>query len=195
LCFIKLGVKDDVIMNKEKKLLILDIDETLIHAREEPLNYQWHFETDLYLVYCRPYLADFIDFCREHFQVAIWTTGGEEFAAQIVKNIFPEDYKLEFVWSQDRCTHYFNEELCENGYLKNLYKVKKKGFKLENVIMVDDTPSKLKNNYGNLVPMPEFIGNVNDIELLRLMKYLLDLKKEKNIRKVEKRYWVTKYNV
>ena len=61
--------------------------------------------------------------------------------------------------------------------------------------MVDDTPSKLKNNYGNLVPISEFMGNVNDIELLRLIKYLLDLKKEKNIRKVEKRYWATKYNV
>ena len=173
-----------------KKLLILDIDETLIHAREEPLDYQWHFETDLYLVYRRPYLAEFIGFCREHFQVAIWTTGGSEFAAQVVKNIFPEDYWLEFVWSQDRCTHYFNEDLYENGYLKNLYKVKRRGFKLENVIMVDDTPSKLKNNYGNLVPMPEFRGDVNDIELLRLMKYLVVLKKEKNIRKVEKRYWV-----
>ena len=64
-------------MNEEKKLLILDIDETLIHATEKPLDYQWHFKTDLYFVYCRPHLNCFIDFCNKNFKIAIWTTGGK----------------------------------------------------------------------------------------------------------------------
>jgi RNA polymerase II subunit A small phosphatase-like protein len=55
--------------------------------------------------------------------------------------------------------------------------------------MVDDTPSKHRRNYGNLVTVKAFIGDQQDNELLLLTTYLKQLAKESNIRKVEKRYW------
>ena len=179
----------------KSKLLILDIDETLLHATEEPLELEHHFETKLYYVYQRPFLNEFLQFCIKHFKVAVWTTGGEEFAYTMVDNIFPDNYPLEFIWSKDRCTHVFDPELYQNGYLKNLKKVKKKGYRLEEVLMIDDTPSKLKKNYGNLVTIAEFTANQDDKELLRLMKYLEVLNQVENILKVEKRGWEKKYQV
>lgn len=38
----------------DKKLLILDIDETLIHATEKQLELEHDFETQWYFVYKRP---------------------------------------------------------------------------------------------------------------------------------------------
>ena len=176
-----------------KKLIILDIDETLIHATENKLEREPDFESELYYVYKRPYVHEFIEFCFAHFSVAVWTTAGDKFADHVVTNLFENDKRLEFVWSRNRCTPIFERELHEHGHLKNLAKVKKKGFPLEHVIMIDDTPSKLRKSYGNLVRVNEFVGDPKDNELLILMKYLKDLKSEENIRKVEKRGWQNKY--
>ena len=63
-----------------QKLLILDLDETLIHATEKPLENKADFRTKLYHVYKRPYVEMFLEFCQEHFLVGVWTTAGTDFA-------------------------------------------------------------------------------------------------------------------
>jgi len=176
-----------------KKLIILDIDETLIHATEKSIGREHDFETEWYLVYKRPHVHEFIEFCIEYFNVAVWTTAGHDFAVKIVDELFPSEFKLEFLWSHRRCTRVFNPELHETTHLKNLNKVRRKGYKLEHVIMVDDTPAKLVKNYGNLVRVNEYRGQEDDNELEILMKYLLHLKKAENIRAIEKRGWQNEY--
>ena len=176
-----------------KKLLILDIDETLIHASETALDDKPDFKTEDYYVYKRPYVDEFLDYCLENFKVAIWTTAGNLFARIVVQELFKQPEDLEFVWSEEKCTMVYNHQLYEHQHLKNLAKIKKKGFDLEHVIMVDDTPSKLQKNYGNLVRINEYIGDKNDTELLKLIKYLDDLKSVENIRAIEKRGWQDKY--
>lgn len=81
----------------------------------------------------------------------------------------------------------------EAYYIKNLKKLKRKGYHLEEIIMVDDTPRKLVKNYGNLVRVTEWLGDMEDNELLLLMQYLSDLKNVKNIRTIEKRGWQNIY--
>ena len=41
-------------------LLILDLDETLLHATEEPLRRGHDFLMDPYAVYLRPFLSEFL---------------------------------------------------------------------------------------------------------------------------------------
>ena len=175
------------------KLLILDLDETLIHASEETLGRKADFITECYYVYKRPYVLDLIKFRGENFQVGIWTTAVKDFARTVVENIFSSDYPLKFLWSCDRCTRMYDSELMQPYYIKNLAKLKRKGYRLEEIIMVDDTPQKLEKNYGNLVRVIEWRGDVEDNELLLLTKYLSDLKNVDNIRKIEKRSWRSRY--
>ncbi|MEM9507269.1 MAG: NIF family HAD-type phosphatase [Cyanobacteria bacterium P01_E01_bin.35] len=52
------------------KLLILDLDETLIYAQEKSLEREADFYTEFYCVYKRPYLQEFLQFCSEYYQVA-----------------------------------------------------------------------------------------------------------------------------
>ena len=175
------------------KLLILDLDETLIHATEEPLTYQADFKTELYLVYKRPFVDKFLEFCFQNFKVGVWTTAGNEFAEEVVQNIFPSDFTLEFLWSHQRCTRVFDSETLEVYYIKNLKKLKRQGYSLEEMIMVDDTPKKLERNYGNLVRVAEWLGEQSDRELLLLIQYLDYLKNIENIREIEKRGWKNRY--
>ena len=177
------------------KLLILDLDETLIHASETPLDLgvEHDFETDYHFVYKRPHVDEFLEFCRQEFKVAVWTSAGSKFAQIVYENLFGLEYKLEFLWSRDRCTRYFRPEFFDSEYLKNLKKSKRRGFPLEKTIMVDNTPAKLAKNYGNLVKIEDFKGDQSDRELPYLIEYLKELKQVENVRSVEKRGWRKRY--
>jgi TFIIF-interacting CTD phosphatase-like protein len=49
-----------------KPLLILDLDETIIHTTNERIDTAWDFETTNFYVYIRPGLAKFIEAIQAH---------------------------------------------------------------------------------------------------------------------------------
>lgn len=178
----------------KEKLIILDLDETLIYATESRLDYEPSFEVGHYYVYVRPFAKEFIEYCRTEFRVAIWTSSNEIYAEAIVHNLFGSEYPLEFTWSRNKCVQKFNPETHEYFFIKDLKKVRKQGYNLESIIMVDDSPEKLIRNYGNLVRVAPFFGKKTDEELLLLKGYLGELKKVDNIRTLDKRGWKSKQN-
>ncbi len=175
--------------NSERKLLILDLDETLIYATEEKLESASDFSVGQYFVYKRPFLAEFLEFCFENFEVAVWTTATKFYAEKILQTVLQENQKLKFLWTRERCTFAFDEEEREHYFVKKMHKLRRRGQKLESVIVVDDSPNVWKCSYGNLVRVGKFEGDKNDNELKLLPIYLAKLKDASNIRKVEKRNW------
>ena len=173
---------------KTRKLLVLDLDETLIHATEDKLDHDEDFRVGPYRVHLRPHLPDFVKSVLAEFRVGVWTASGESYAAQVVERIFPSG-TLEFVWSSARCTSTRNWATGEYQSIKNLQKLKSKGYPLESIIAVDDTPAKYARSYGNLVTVREFVGDRSDKELPLLATYLAHLADVPNIRSVEKRNW------
>lgn len=172
-----------------KKLLILDIDETLIFATENLLDRKEDFRAGQYYVYKRPYLKEFLLQCINWFEVAVWTSSSPDYAKEILENIFDDVRVLSFVWASDRCTWSYDWELQEYYWRKILKKVKRKGYDLNNVIAVDDTPKGYKNSYGNVIAIAPFEGEESDSELTDLLIYLNHLRQVENIRKIEKRKW------
>ena len=174
-----------------RKLLILDVDETLIFATEEPLSRIADFTVgNKYNVYKRPFVEQFLAWCFENFEVAVWTSATEDYAAEVLANIIPQTQSnLAFVWSRERCTPSLDVESRETFWEKKLTKLRRRGYNLENVIVVDDTPQMWRNSYGNLVRVEPYLGEPEDGELKKLTLYLEVLKNVENIRKVEKRGW------
>lgn len=180
-------------------LLILDLDETLIHARPEPLLRPADFRVAHYHVYRRPYLTEFLTFAAAHFDLAIWSSASPDYVTAIVQALFPDPTLLKFVWARDRCTprtqydtegrpSYSQSGFLSQEYTKPLYKLRRRGYDLTRILIVDDTPSKVANAYGNAIYIPEYLGHPDD-ELLRLRAYLHTLKNCPNVRVVEKRHW------
>lgn len=174
-----------------RKLLILDLDETLIHATEESLSIQEDFIVGPYFVYRRPHLERFLGFCLSNFEVAVWSSSTEDYAIEIAKRLFPSLTSLAFLWARRRCTRRCDHENGEWYWVKDLKKVRRKGYDLEQVIVVDDSPRKLERHYGNLIRLREFNGAQDDDELLLLEPYLKTLALEEKIRGLEKRSWRT----
>mmetsp|Transcript_4818 Transcript_4818/g.7711 ORF Transcript_4818/g.7711 Transcript_4818/m.7711 type:complete len:205 (+) Transcript_4818:263-877(+) len=187
-----LGASADL-QNAGKKLLVLDLDETLINSstRLHP-SVPFDFELPDYFVYKRPYLDQFLEELSSVFVLAVWTSADKEYADAIVEEIFRgKRFQPCFVWSYSRCTLRRDPE---NGVLvghKRLKKIKKH-FKisLSQVIMLDDSPEKLTDNYGNLVRVDPFEGSY-DSELLDVIPFLKTLAQAEDVRMVEKRYWHT----
>ena len=177
---------------KYNKLLILDIDETLIHSSEKQLDRIPDFRLDEYFVYIRPGLKEFISNCSKLFNLAIWTASSSEYAIEVIKNIFPDDLRLEFIFTGERCLLKRNLDLDVIEIFKPLKKVKRKGYSLNNILIVDDTAKTFKYNYGNGILIKEYLGESNDNELSLLLKYLEIIGAEENVRVIDKRRWKSK---
>ena len=100
--------------------------------------------------------ANFFAQVRSAYQLAVWTSAMASHAAPIARSIFPPDLPQAFVWSRERCTWRRNPETQEEYWLKNLRKVKRLGYDLDRVLMVDDEAHKLEWNYGNHIGSDAF---------------------------------------
>ena len=163
-------------------LLILDLDETLIHAREVRLERGADFEVGPFAVYERPGLREFLATLAQAFRLAVWSAGSADYVAAIVERIAPP-LELQFVWARERCTARYHPERMERYWVKDLKKVKRLGYDLSQVL------SKLERNFGNAVYVRSFEGDARDAELPRLATYLVSLAGCADFRRVEKRGW------
>ena len=56
------------------RLIIFDLDETLVHATELALHRAHTLQIGPYYVYVRPFASDLIKFCAAHFKIAVWSS-------------------------------------------------------------------------------------------------------------------------
>lgn len=187
--------------DNDKILLILDLDETLVHSKEENVDFVPDFELFDYKVIKRPYLDKFLINCNKYFKIAIWSSASDDYVAEMVRQIIPDSVKPEFVWGRSKATYRPTIELNEIRYtvnehfyyIKRLKKIKQIGFRLERALIIDDTPHKSRENYGNAIYVKEFFGNPDDNELQLLEKYLFEIKDCIDVRKIEKRGWRSRF--
>ncbi|HNW50693.1 MAG TPA: HAD family hydrolase [Prolixibacteraceae bacterium] len=184
-------------IDENKILLILDLDETLIHSFEEKPEEGFDFRIFHYFVVKRPYLDQFLDECSRDFRLAVWSSSSDDYAERMVEKIFPPGIKPAFVWGRSKATfrpvNGSDDFSCQGfshyDFVKRLRKIKPLGYSLERTLMVDDTPHKLIENYGNAIYIKEFNGEKDDEELLFLLNYLQTIKECPNVLKLEKRNW------
>jgi len=170
-------------------LLILDLDETLLWATETAPASGFDFRAFQYFVIRRPHLDVFLHEAFSWFEVAVWTSSGEDYARRVVNEIFDDPSTLEFVWTASRCTQRIDDETRKAYALKDLKKVRRRGYALERVLMIDDSPEKLRRQYGNHLRLEPFEGDPNHSELLDVLPFLEWLKDQENFRRVEKQSW------
>jgi RNA polymerase II subunit A small phosphatase-like protein len=176
---------------ERKQLLVLDLDETLIYATERPLGRPPDFQVEPYHVYKRPHVDEFISRSADWFELAVWSTSSEDYADAITGELFPFHIRPVFVWARGRCTTTRNRDTDERYWIKDLKKLKRHGYPLERVVVVDDSAEKLQRNYGNLVRVRPYTGQSEDDELMPLLEFLKRLVIVPDVRKIEKRNWRT----
>lgn len=127
------------------------------------------------------------------YDIAIWSAAGSLYVSPAVATIMDGLPQPVFVWSGNRCTRRFDHEAMQEYYIKDLKKVRKRGFDGKRMLIVDDLELNAQRNYGNAVYIKAYDGSPDDKELLHLAEYLESLHKEPNFRTIEKRRWRSNY--
>lgn len=169
-------------------LLILDIDETLLHATEVPLDRSADVTIGQYHVYLRPGLAAFLAYALRVFEVGIWSSAGDDYVHDVVSAIFDDTSSLAFVWGRSRNVARMDDGVVSH-HVKDLKKVTRMGYDRNKILVVDDSPEKVERNYGNAILVRPYDGGTDDHELPLLQRYLEVLRAAPNVRSIEKRHW------
>jgi carboxy-terminal domain RNA polymerase II polypeptide A small phosphatase len=186
-------------MPRFDKLIVLDLDETLVFAKEadqenkRTIAEQDHFRTGEYIILKRPNISSFIKTLFEWFDVSVWTAGSAPYAHAVVSEVFREYADcLKFIMTSKNTVWKYDFEMREHRVMKPLKKVTRKGFELSKILHIDNTPSTFSANYGNGILVSSWTGQQNDDELLPLLTFLEWLGPLQDVRKVEKRGWQTR---
>ena len=152
-----------------KKTLILDLDETLVHSSFTPFEkndiiLNVDFEGVLYNIYVlvRPGTIEFIKKVSEFFEVIIFTASISKYALPLL-DILDNEKKIKYRLTREHCTFI-------NGiYIKELKKLNRN---LKDVIIVDNSPLAYAFDAENGLPITTWYEDKEDQELLHIFPIL-----------------------
>jgi Dullard-like phosphatase family protein len=150
----------------DKKTLILDVDETLIHSSAFPPHSRvesFRIGDPQFFVFKRPGLDEFLKFVHSNFEIFIYTYAEEQYAKPIIDHLMPwldEDHRL----YRDACGG-------RRGPHKDLTIFERS---MKNVILVDDSEGVRSVNARNTVTIPRWTGIPSDRALIEMLPPILE---------------------
>lgn len=164
-----------------KKTLVLDLDETLVHSSFTPFDksdiiLKVDFEEDIYNIHVlvRPYVEQFIEEVSKLFEVVIFTASISKYASPLL-DILDKDKKCAYRLFRENCTFI-------NGvYIKDLKRLNRD---LRNVIIVDNSPIAYSFNQENGLPILSWFNDKKDNELIKILPLLHYLSGVSDVREV-----------
>ena len=148
---------------KKSKLLVMDLDETLIHTAYAPIDgAEIKSKRGYFYLYERPGLNEFLYRCSAKYDFAIWSASKADYVRWIIRSTALSDYVFVFVNTRKNCKRIFGSG-GRIEYLKDLMPCIKQ---YEKVIMLDDVP-KMVVPIENCIKVTEYRGQ-NDNTLLVL---------------------------
>ena len=171
----------------KKKLLLIDLDETLVHTEfRTKENYKeldnfvklskcyvktFSFSDENYVyfmdVFFRPYLKMFLDEISKYFDLAIFTAATKTYADTILDYIDPKNEYFLFRLYREACIPIQNKL-----YIKDLRIIK--DYDPSNVILMDNSLYSFMNQPSNGMLVNSFYTNNNDTQLINAKSFLID---------------------
>lgn len=157
----------------KKKTLILDLDETLIHAdfdeqfvnHDYNVNFEYKDEKVSVDIFVRPGVKEFLERMSLIYEIFLFTASKKEYADACLKVIDPDETIFKHRLYRDSCIPINNKT-----YVKDLRIFVNR--KQENLILVDNSFYSFANQPKNGVLINSFYNDEEDKELLNLLNYL-----------------------
>jgi TFIIF-interacting CTD phosphatase-like protein len=156
----------------KKPLIIFDLDETLIHSRDVPLERPADYVLERLNVYFRPNAVDLILAAAKNHEIGVWSAGSELYVESIVKQLFPINIKPLFVWNRDHCHAKFELAHFQTMFSKDLNKIQDFGYSLKNTLIIEDDPLKIRDFGANAIIVSQYFGEADDNELASLVRFI-----------------------
>ena len=167
--------------NLKKKTLVLDLDETLVHSStKSPFPNKKNIVLNMkinnlkYKIYVilRPYLEHFFQEMSLYYNLFVFTASLAQYSTTLM-NIIDKNKVILKVLNREHCQ--FKRGL----FFKNL-NIFNRDYK--DIIILDNNPLSYIFNKSNGIPIPTWIDDPNDKELLKLIPILKYLSKLNDVR-------------
>jgi carboxy-terminal domain RNA polymerase II polypeptide A small phosphatase len=122
--------------DRDKIVLVLDLDETLVYAREGPL-------------FARPGLDEFFEVASQKCEVVVWTAGLRAYAQAIIRMIDPRGIIKHCIY---RHSKWFTGQA---GYRKDLATL---GRNIDKTIIIENTPDCIRGYQQNGILVEDYEG-------------------------------------
>jgi Dullard-like phosphatase family protein len=172
--------------SKNKKILLLDLDETLIHADfneefagDEAIKYETiikffpkveqNEENEEYSVgiFVRNGVNDFLAEVSKHFDVGIFTASVKEYADAVISFLDPEKKYIKFRLYRNNCIN-FNNSIT----IKDLRIFK--DCDLSKIVLLDNSIYSFAAQLSNGILINSFYNDKSDMELYNVLNYLMN---------------------
>lgn len=148
-CMLPPQAKED----RGRVCVVLDLDETLIYAREGPL-------------YARPGLDELLSMLAERCEPVVWTAGVKAYAQAVIKNIDKKGVIRHCVYRHKK---WFSG--CA-GYNKDLTLL---GRDMDKLLILENTPDCVRGNEANGIVVTDYEGEGEDFTLVAIRELVNDL--------------------
>ena len=154
----------------EKKTLVLDLDETLVHSQFQPFDIpsdiilKIELENEFHDIHVmvRPGVSEFLKNMGKIYEIVIFTASVSKYADPLL-DILDKEKNCKFRLFREHCTP------INTCYVKEL---KKLGRELKNIIIVDNSPMSYALNPENGIPINTWFEDKSDRELYNISSIL-----------------------
>lgn len=168
--------------NRNKKCLVIDLDETLVHSSFKPVPtcdfiVPVTIDNVVHNVYVlvRHYAAEFLKECAKDYEIVLFTASLSKYA----------DPLLDLLDTHEAIEYRLFRESCVNigySYVKDLSQL---GRKMSEIMIIDNSPQSYRFQPCNAIPITSWFDDPNDTELEDLMPVMrTTLKNCKDVRDV-----------
>lgn len=173
--------------HKDKKTIVFDLDETLIHCNEStdipydvklPIKFP-HGETIEAGINVRPYAVECLKELNQHFEIIVFTASHACYANVVLDYLDPGRQLIHHRLFRDSCV------VTDEGiYIKDLRVLANRN--LQELVLVDNAAYSFGYQVDNGIPIIPYYDNKSDQELRHLVPYLKFLNGVKDLREINK---------
>ena len=178
-----------------KKVLVLDLDETLIHAHQADVlghsikpsdslpDFMFHADIDhhhvRFLVHKRPHVDHFLSVVSQWFELVVFTASMEIYGKAVCDELDSGQGMLRRRYYRQHCTLLPPGD--SESYSKDLSKV---CADLSRVFIIDNNPEAYTSYPDNAIPIRSWFSDPQDTALLQLLPLLDRLRRVSDVRTI-----------
>jgi len=162
-----------------KKTLVLDLDETLVHSSFKPVNnadfiVPVEIEEQVHQVYVlkRPGVDQFMKKMGEVYEIVVFTASLAKYADPVL-DLLDKHKVVTSRLFREACVYH------KGNYVKDLGRL---GRDLKKTVIIDNSPASYMFNPENAVPVESWFDDESDNELIELIPILEQLSKANDVR-------------
>ena len=185
-------------LNSNKKLILLDLDETLIHTEfdltDKNLNaydtiIRFKDDSDEYHeigIFLRNGVQKFLTTLNIYFNIGIFTAADKDYADAVIRYLDPNQNIIKFCLYRNNCVNV--NDLINIKYLRII-----KDIDLKKTVLVDNNMYSFSAQLSNGILINSFYGDKNDVELFNVLEYLVEfILPAEDVREVNEKFFTFK---